>query len=276
MISAVQALKPTHWASGYVERSTLTIAHAFSPFCLHRLFLPPISAQHLGFRTKQNLPVSRGFDEYFGLLGGGADHYTKTEEACGGDNHTCSCGNLSSSTLPFRVDYWDGLAPAKALWDSTTYDAYAYAARAVKMVEEHDSTKPFFLYWAPHKVHSPLQAPAAFTSLYPLDPNGTCTSTPETCSGRGYGTGGGGCGCKLQCYCNRRIVRAMVSVTDAMLTNLTRALEAKQMAANTIYFFLGDNGAPNNNAGSNGIFKGQKFGHWEGGACVCQFPSVPF
>ena len=92
---------------------------------------------------------------YFGLLGGGADHYTKTEEACGGNGETCRCGNISSATLPFRVDFWDGLAPAHALWDNTTYDAFQYTARAVELVEQHDVAQPFFLYWAPHKVHSP-------------------------------------------------------------------------------------------------------------------------
>jgi hypothetical protein len=40
---------------------------------------------------------------------------------------------------------------------------------------------------------------------------------------------------------------------------------------NTIILFLGDNGAPSNNAGSNGIFKGMKFGHWEGGHRVPGF-----
>ena len=44
---------------------------------------------HLGFRTVANIPVSRGFDSFFGLLAGGADHYTKTLEACGGSGENC-------------------------------------------------------------------------------------------------------------------------------------------------------------------------------------------
>lgn len=50
---------------------------------------------------------------------------------------------------------------------------------------------------APHKVHSPLQVDPQFLAHYPADPGGVCTSTPETCSGRGYGTGSKGCGCDL-------------------------------------------------------------------------------
>lgn len=227
---------------------------------------------HLGFRTVENLPASRGFDTYFGLLGGGADHYTKTEEACGGDGETCRCKNLSSTKLPFRVDFWDGLAPAHALWDNTTYDAFQYTSRAVELVEQHDLTRPFFLYWAPHKVHSPLQCPEEFTKQYPLDPGGVCQSTPETCGRRGYGPS---CGCAHMCYCNRRIIRGMVSVVDAMLYNLTAALKTKGMWETTVLIFLGDNGAPNQNAGSNSVFKGEKFGHYEGGHRVPTFIGGP-
>jgi arylsulfatase A-like enzyme len=236
---------------------------------------------HLGFRTVENLPVSRGFNTYFGLLGGGADHYTKTEEACGGDGENCKCNNMSSTQLPFRVDFWDGLAPAHALWDNTTYDAFQYTARAVGLVEQHDPTAPFFLYWAPHKVHSPLQCPEEFTKQYPLDPGGVCQSTPETCGRenqkvhlprRGYGPS---CGCAHMCYCNRRIIRGMVSVVDAMLANLTAALKKKDMWKDTVLIFLGDNGAPNQNAGSNSVFKGEKFGHYEGGHRVPTFFGGP-
>jgi hypothetical protein len=73
-----------------------------------------------------------------------------------------------------------------------------------------------------------FRLPEAFTSMYPKDPHGQCVDTPEQCAGRGYGTGGKGCGCSLQCYCNRRLIRAMVSVTDAMLANLTSALVGSQ------------------------------------------------
>ena len=52
----------------------------------------------------------------------------------------------------------------------------------------------------------------------------------------------------------------MISVVDSMLHNLTASLTSKGMYKDTIIVFLGDNGAPSNNAGSNSIFKGMKFG----------------
>ena len=70
--------------------------------------------------------------------------------------------------LPFNIDLTNGAHPATSLWDETTYDAYTFGARATTLVEEHDPRQPFFLYWAPHKVHAPLQAPAEFLVHYPI------------------------------------------------------------------------------------------------------------
>lgn len=229
-----------------------------------------IGKYHLGFRTPRHLPTSRGFDSYFGLLGGGADHYTKVEE--GATIPVQSCANITSDTLPFRVDFFDGDKPAVDLWDNTTYDAYQYAERAVDLVTKHDPSTPFFLYWAPHKVHSPLQVPEEFLKSYPIAPGTPCKSTPETCTGRGYGPG---CGCDHLCYCNRRVLRGMIGVVDEMIFNLTTALEERGMWNDTYLFFIGDNGAPINNAGNNGEFIGMKNSHWEGGHRVPSFVASP-
>ena len=121
---------------------------------------------------------------------------------------------------PFRVDYTDGAVPAKDLWDNSTYDAYQFSARAVRLVEEHDVTKPFFLYWAPHKVHAPLQASAEFLQAYPMDDKKLCQSTPSGCSQRGWNAA---CGCEGMCYCNRRLIRGMVRTHLPPPPSLSRA-----------------------------------------------------
>ena len=85
-----------------------------------------------------------------------------------------------------------------------------------------------------------MQVDPAFLTPYPEDSGHKCTSTPDTCSGRGYGTANGGCGCNLMCYCNRRIIRGMVTAVDSMVANLTLALQAKGMWDNTIFILLGE------------------------------------
>ena len=196
---------------------------------------------HLGYRTRANLPTSRGFDSYLGLLGGGSDHFTK--ELClgpVGDGTLCPCEAPSANGTahrPFRIDYTDGALPAAGLWDSTTYDAFQFGARASELVAAHDGTAPFFLYWATHKIHAPLQAAPEYLAHYPLDPGHACGSTPEQCPRRGWDAA---CGCVGACYCNRRLVRAMITAVDAELANLTAALRAKNMWNNTLIFFLGD------------------------------------
>jgi hypothetical protein len=181
--------------------------------------------------------------------------------------------NTTAPPYPYRIDYWDGEGPAHSLWDNHTYDSYQFGARAVQLVEVHDMSKNFFLYLATHKAHGPLQSTPEFLVHYPLDPNNTCQSEPETCSKRGWGSGG--CGCSGMCYCNRRMFRAMVTAVDAMITNITVALEARGMWQDTLLFFLGDNGGPSSAAANNGEFKGMKFGHWEGGHRVPCFIGGP-
>ena len=36
-----------------------------------------IGKSHLGARSTAHLPINRGFDQHFGFLGGGEDHYTQ-------------------------------------------------------------------------------------------------------------------------------------------------------------------------------------------------------
>ena len=238
---------------------------------------------HLGFRTPANLPTSRGFDSYLGLLTGGSDHYRKTLCVPESTDHSihslCPCADPNSTRstpgqvpgvdFPWRVDYHDGAGPATALWDNHTYDAYQYGARAETLIRNHDPTKRLFLYWAPHKAHSPLQAAPEFLAPYP-DDEGKCASTPAEC-GAARGWGSSGCGCAGQCWCNRRLFRGMITSVDAMLFNLTVALKAKDMYDDTLFFVLGDNGGPTSAGAYNDEHKGMKFSHWEGGHRVPSF-----
>jgi arylsulfatase A-like enzyme len=82
-------------------------------------------------------PVERGFDHYFGHLGGGSDYFK---------------GNPSH-----RLD----LAPFKPKSDGTFYTTDANADYAIQFLDEAHRTrpdKPFFMYLAFNAPHAPLEA----------------------------------------------------------------------------------------------------------------------
>jgi arylsulfatase A-like enzyme len=86
---------------------------------------------HLGHAEKFN-PVSRGFDEFFGFLGG-AHSYVQAAQA----NNPIMRGLKSV--------------------DEKEYLTHAFSREAVAFVDRHKS-EPFFLYYAFNAVHTPMQA----------------------------------------------------------------------------------------------------------------------
>ncbi len=92
-------------------------------------------------------PNKRGFDHFFGFLGGGHDYFTVDA------NHPTGEG--------YRHPLQRNGQPA-------TFEGYltdALSAEAVSFVEEHRE-EPFFLYVAYNTPHTPLQAPASYLDRY--------------------------------------------------------------------------------------------------------------
>jgi arylsulfatase A-like enzyme len=95
---------------------------------------------HLGMGDRYH-PMSRGFDEFFGFLGG-QHSYT---EVGGGLNPLL-----------------DGRTPASRV----TYLTDELADRAVDFIKRH-RTSPFFVYLAFNAVHTPMEAPERYLSRFP-------------------------------------------------------------------------------------------------------------
>ena len=108
-----------------------------------------IGKWHLGLKSEDYLPVSRGFDTMTGFLTGGEDHFKQTVE----------CG----------TDFWTDRAPDSR---NGTYDAYTYRDVVDSLFESHNAADPFFLYLSLHNVHTPLEAPEEWLDMYPV--NSTC------------------------------------------------------------------------------------------------------
>ena len=96
---------------------------------------------HLGYEPQFH-PLKRGFDEYFGFLGGAHDYLDAA-----GDAHNPI---LRGTNLVNNIDY--------------TTDAFG--REAVKFIEKHHA-EPWFVYLAFNAVHAPLESIEKYLSRFP-------------------------------------------------------------------------------------------------------------
>jgi len=206
---------------------------------------------HLGFHTPEYTPVGRGFNTSHGFLQGGEDHWTHW---CGASAAACNVTGKSSQELG-AFDLWEQsnsnfpgnplLGMNGTINDTETYSGYIFTEKVVEIVRSAGtgaagpagtSSLPFFIYWAIHNTHAPIESPLRFQTQYSHfgDP------LKETFSG-------------------------MVSVVDESVKNVTDALKSTGAWSNTLFVWTTDNGSPVNAGGSNHPLRGGKGSNWEGG-----------
>eukprot|EP01059_Diplonema_ambulator_P001946 TRINITY_DN1159_c0_g1_i1.p1 TRINITY_DN1159_c0_g1~~TRINITY_DN1159_c0_g1_i1.p1 ORF type:complete len:498 (+),score=132.38 TRINITY_DN1159_c0_g1_i1:36-1529(+) len=176
---------------------------------------------HCGARSDANLPINRGFDHHLGFLTGGEDHYTQ----------------IAGDTSPY-VDLWYNTGPA--IGRNGTYSCYIYGDEAVRVVNEHDTSAPLFLYIPFHDTHEPYQDVKSFE-----DP----TITDQQI----------------------KVMQAMVSCVAEATANVTNALKAKGMWDNTLFVWASDNGGPQYWSANNYPLRGGKGTDFEGGVRAAGF-----
>ncbi|KAJ8602785.1 hypothetical protein CTAYLR_002591 [Chrysophaeum taylorii] len=116
------------------------------PTTMKRVF---IGKWHLGFCRRAYVPLRRGFDEFFGILVGGGDHYT----------------HLSSSSFVTRGSKRATVMTGSNLWNDDlpaedqegVHTTELYTQKAIEALNRHD--KSIFLVLAYQAVHAPIQAP---------------------------------------------------------------------------------------------------------------------
>ena len=188
---------------------------------------------HLGVHERHN-PLERGFDEFYGLLGGGTSHY---ESAVDG----ARWWPASAVPRPREGVAW-AIHDGKDAVEEHGYLTDVFAGKAVDFIERQaQHGGPFFLMLAPTAPHTPIQAPA------------------EHVRGHTEVEGEG-----------PRLYAAMVSAVDGAVGAVLAALE-RHSVDNTLVFFLSDNGcidyAPDAIC-SNAPLRGAKRHHLEGGLRV--------
>ena len=189
---------------------------------------------HLGFSTLQHCPKQRGFDSVYGYWNGFVDYWTKFYGT--------------------SLDLHNGptLVTASNELSSGLHNGILLQTKAEAAIADHAlnyPTKPMFLYYAMQLIHGVWKAPQSY-----LDRCGVPTGiTDPYVQNVTYN------------YC------AMNVMLDEAIANLTCALEAHNMANNTIMVLVSDNGGEATVKGNSYPYRGNKGSVYRGGVSATGF-----
>jgi len=195
-----------------------------------------IGKWHLGHADKKYWPRQRGFDYQYGAMIGELDYFTHDEHGV--------------------LDWFRNNVPVKEPGYTTTL----LGKDAARLIEEHDTSVPLYLYLAFNAPHTPYQAPKEYIDRYSRIQDPT-----------------------------RRTYAAMVACLDDEIGRVLAALEKKKMRDNTLILFHSDNGGTRNAmfAGvmadmskvkipcDNGPYRDGKGTLYEGATRVCALANWP-
>jgi arylsulfatase A-like enzyme len=148
---------------------------------------------HLGHADPKYWPRQRGFDHQYGPLIGEIDYFTHEQHGV--------------------LDWYRDNKPVREPGYSTTL----LGDNAVKLIEDHDTKIPLFLYLTFNAPHTPYQAPQDYLDRYKdiADPS-------------------------------RRAYAAQITAMDDQIGRVVAALDEKKMRDNTLIVFQSDNGGTRN------------------------------
>jgi arylsulfatase A-like enzyme len=249
---AAQGTRFTRFHNGgmcVVSRASL-LTGKWWPRAIPSFTKTPLVSEHLrkaGYRTAligkwhlEGNPMDRGFDHFFGFLGGFSDHF-----------HGSADYRLDRKPFKeFGPDY---------------YSSDAFTDRAIRFVTDSGGApgnKPFFLYLSFQAPHNPLQAPGKDVLKYRGKYLAGWQAVREARFKRQLASGIVPAGTKLPPYpenlpewnslspaqrdledLRMAVYAAMIDRMDASIGRLMDALEKSGNAENTLILFLSDNGA---------------------------------
>lgn len=223
--------------SGVLNKNSVTIAEVLKEAGYSTMMT---GKWHLGMNERDQWPLQRGFDRFYGLLDG-ASNFFKPVHPRG--------ITLMNDTISITDDNF------------YTTDAFTdYAIRFISESQQDEGNKPFFLYLAYTAPHWPMQAPQEDVDRYKgkymdgwsvirenrykrmiemglIDPNWEL-SDPDWRDWNSLSNEK-----KEEMDLRRAIYSAMVDRMDQNIGKLTDYLKENQLLENTVIIFLNDNGA---------------------------------
>ncbi len=190
---------------------------------------------HLGHADRKYWPLQRGFDYQYGPILGEIDYFTHSAHG--------------------TLDWYRNNQSVK----EEGYVTQLLGQDAVRLIEEHDTKSPLFLYLAFTAPHAPYQAPEEYLEKYKdiADPS-------------------------------RRAYAAMITAMDDEIGRVVAALDKRGMRDNTLIIFQSDNGGPRSAMftgeldtskltipADNGPYRDGKGTLYEGGTRVVAFANWP-
>jgi arylsulfatase B len=197
-------------------------------------FTGVIGKWHLGIDPQYH-PNARGFDDFFGFLGGGHQYFPEKFAPIYERQKKNGQKIFNEYIVPLQHN-------GKEVRE-TEYITDAFSREAVRFVKDASKKdQPFFLYLAYNAPHSPLEAKEEDMALFP--------NIEDT---------------------KRRTYAGMVYAVDRGVGKIVDELKSTGAFNNTLIIFLSDNGGKESLGANNGALREGKGSTYEGGYRVPMF-----
>ncbi len=221
---------------GGVCNDGVPVSEIFMSKTLHDAgyYTTAVGKWHLGY-NKEFHPNSRGFDDFFGFLGGGHKYYP--EEYKEAYKRLLANGNKKISVYLTPLEH-----NGKDV-DEKEYITDAFTREAIRDIKDAAiKKKPLFMYLAYNAPHAPMEAKTEDLKVF--------ENIKDS---------------------KRKTYAAMVYAVDRGVGKIVETLKQTNQFDNTLIVFLSDNGGKPDQGASNFPLKGVKGDTWEGGFRVPMF-----